>query len=112
LMSMLENDLMSAQMEIYAKFFHGLSNPTRFRIVESLLEGEKSVGELVELLNISQSQVSNQLNCLRYCHFVSSRQEGKFVYYSISDERIRKLIKLGKEIVQENASFINNCTRL
>jgi DNA-binding transcriptional ArsR family regulator len=110
-MSTLEN-VMSMQMEIYAKFFHGLSNPTRFRIVELLLDGEKSVGELVEILDISQSQVSNQLACLKNCHFVNSRQDGKFVYYTITDERVRQLIQLGKEIVQENAAFINSCTRI
>jgi DNA-binding transcriptional ArsR family regulator len=110
-MSVSEN-VTVVQMEIYAKFFHGLSNPTRFRIVELLLDGEKSVGELVELMDISQSQVSNQLTCLKNCHFVHSRQEGKFVYYSIVDERVRQLIRLGKEIVQENAAFINSCTRI
>lgn len=36
------------KIEAYSKFFHGLSNPTRYKIILSLITGEKSVGELVE----------------------------------------------------------------
>ncbi|MCY0875228.1 MAG: ArsR family transcriptional regulator, partial [Firmicutes bacterium] len=49
------------QTELYAKFFHGLSNATRFKMTELLLEGEKSVSELVEAVSVSQGQVSNHL---------------------------------------------------
>ncbi|MCL6445010.1 MAG: ArsR family transcriptional regulator, partial [Alicyclobacillus sp.] len=41
---------------MYAKFFHGLSNPTRLRIVEILLDGEKNVSQLVEATGSTQSQ--------------------------------------------------------
>jgi DNA-binding transcriptional ArsR family regulator len=98
--------------EIYAKFFHGLSNPTRFKIVLSLLEKEKNVGDLVEELQVKQSQVSNQLACLKWCGYVDTRQDGKFVYYQIKDERIKQILKLAAEVVGDNAARINDCTRM
>lgn len=100
------------QSELYAKFFHGLSNPTRYRITELLLEGEKSVGELVTSLKTGQSQISNQLACLKWCGYVTSRQEGKFVYYQISDDRVRQLLELARAIVADNAAHISACTRM
>jgi DNA-binding transcriptional ArsR family regulator len=100
------------QTEIYAKFFHGLSNPTRLRIVEILLQGERTVSQLVEETGASQSQVSNQLACLKWCGYVTARQEGKHVWYKVSDERVRMLIALAREIVADNADHIQSCTRL
>jgi DNA-binding transcriptional ArsR family regulator len=102
----------SISSEIYAKFFHGLANPTRLRIVQSLLEKDKNVSELVEELQIKQSQVSNQLACLKWCGYVSTRQEGKFIYYEIKDERVREILRLASEVVSDNAAHISQCTRI
>jgi len=101
-----------SQTEIYAKFFHGLSNPTRLKIVEILLDGERTVSQLVEETGASQSQVSNQLACLKWCGYVTARQEGKYVWYKVSDERVRTLIELAREIVADNADRIQTCTKL
>jgi DNA-binding transcriptional ArsR family regulator len=105
----IRNDISS---EIYAKFFHGLSNPTRLRIVQSLLEKDKNVTDLMEELGIKQSQVSNQLACLKWCGYVGTRQEGKYVYYQIKDERIKEILNLVTEVVGENAAHISECTRI
>jgi DNA-binding transcriptional ArsR family regulator len=98
--------------EIYSKFFHGLANPTRFKIVQSLLEKEKNVSQLVDELQIKQSQVSNQLACLKWCGYVGVRQEGKYVYYQIKDERIKEILRLATEVVGDNAAQISECTRM
>ncbi|KUO94578.1 ArsR family transcriptional regulator [Ferroacidibacillus organovorans] len=100
------------QNELYAKFFHGLSNPTRFRIVEILLDGEKTVSDLVYMLSVTQGQVSNHLACLKWCGYVSSRQDGKYVIYRITDERVRVIMQLAKEMVSDNAAHISQCTRM
>ncbi|WP_407270671.1 ArsR/SmtB family transcription factor [Radiobacillus sp. PE A8.2] len=98
--------------EIYAKFFHGLSNPTRFQIALSLLDKEKNVSELVDELEIKQSQVSNQLACLKWCGYVDTRKVGKYIYYQIKDERIKQIITLASEVVGDNAKQISECTRM
>ncbi len=100
------------QSELYAKFFQGLSNPVRYRIVELLLDGEKSVGELVNTLGASQSQISNHLACLKWCGYVSSRQDGKYVYYQITDKRVSQIMELARQVVADNAAHINSCTRM
>lgn len=97
------------QIEIYTQFFHALSNPTRYKILLSLKNGEKSVGELVEDTGCSQSLISMQLKCLKWCNFVKANKEGKSIYYSISDERIITLIQLGQFIAEGNTDKICTC---
>jgi DNA-binding transcriptional ArsR family regulator len=98
--------------DLTSKFFHGLSNPARLKIAISLLDKEKSVSELMDELGMKQAQISNQLSCLKHCGFVSSRQEGKYVYYKVTDERVREIIKLAYFVVADNASQINSCTSI
>ncbi|HEY8414272.1 MAG TPA: metalloregulator ArsR/SmtB family transcription factor [Thermaerobacter sp.] len=101
------------QLEIRAKFFDGLANPTRLRIVELLLDrGELNVSQLVEATGVSQGQVSNQLACLKWCGYVTSRSEGRYVYYRVTDPRIRTLVELARQIVADNAEQIRACTHL
>lgn len=97
------------QIEVYTKFFHGLSNPTRYQIILSLINGEKNVGELAEDIGCSQSLISMQLKCLKWCNFVKSTKEGKNIYYSIADERIKALIQLGQSIAEGNTDRICTC---
>lgn len=97
------------QIEIYTQFFHALSNPTRYKILLSLINEEKSVGELVEDTGCSQSLISMQLKCLKWCNFVKATKEGKSIYYAISDERIKALIQLGQSISEGNTDMICTC---
>ena len=70
------------QIEVYTKFFHGLSNPTRYRIILSLIDSPKNVGELADDIGCSQSLISMQLKCLKWCNYVKSLKDGKNIYYS------------------------------
>src|SRR5215210_3406969 len=94
------------RLAVTAKFFHGLSDLTRLRIVELLLDGEKNVSELVALLGQPQSRVSNHLACLRWCGYVDSRRDGKFVYCRIADTRIRHLVEVARAVIADNAAAI------
>ncbi len=100
------------RLAITAKFFHGLSDLTRLRIVELLLGGERNVTELVAALGQPQSRVSNHLACLRWCGYVDSRREGKFVYYRVADPRVRELLALARGVIADNAAAIFSCTRM
>jgi ArsR family transcriptional regulator, cadmium/lead-responsive transcriptional repressor len=101
------------RQEITAKFFHGLSDLTRLAIVELLLdEGEQNVSQLVARLGQPQSRVSNHLACLRWCGYVDSRREGKFVYYRVADPRVRQLLALAREVIGDHAEAILSCTRI
>ena len=83
-------------------FFIGLSDPTRVRIVTLLLnDGEKSVGEIVEQVGLSQGRVSTHLACLRTCGFVSSRRDGKFTRYSVTDPRVKEILRIMRSLRSE-----------
>lgn len=95
--------------ELTSKFFRGLGDPTRVRILHLLLEGAKNVGELVELVGSPQGRVSSHLACLRWCGYVISYREGKNVYYTLSDPRVKELLELAQRILTDNAERIIAC---
>ena len=110
---LIEGDLLAQRQEIESKFFHGLSDLTRLRIVELLLdEGEMNVSEIVAALGQSQGRISNHLACLRWCGYVDSRREGKFVYYRVSDDRVRQLLEVARAVIADHAAAILTCTRM
>lgn len=98
--------------EMVAKYFRGLGDPTRVRILELLRERERSVGELVELLGASQPKVSNHLACLRWCGFVDARREHRVVHYRIADERVEQIIDLGRALLRDNAEHVASCRHI
>ena len=92
-----------------AKFFRGLGDPTRVRILEILLEGERSVGELVDELGGFQGRVSSHLACLRWCGFVTARREGRHIYYCLADDRVALLIRLARDFLAEKGDVVELC---
>lgn len=96
-----------------AKYFRGLGDPTRVRILELLRDGgELSVGELVARLAIAQPKVSNHLACLRWCGFIATRREHRVVYNRIADERVVEMIDLAHALLEENAEHVAACRRI
>lgn len=100
------------KLMLITKFFRALGDPSRLKILNSLLDGEKNVGELVGLVGSSQGRVSNHLACLKQCGFVNARREGKFIYYSIADERVHRLLETSQAMIADNAEEIWACTRV
>lgn len=98
--------------ELTSRLFQVLADPTRLRIVEFLLSGERNVTELVHLLGLQQGRVSTQLGCLRWCGFVETRREGKYVYYRIDDPRVRDLVQLAQALLADHAGAVASCFRL
>ncbi len=92
-----------------AKFFRGLGDPTRVRILQLVLERERTVGELVEETGVLQGRLSSHLACLRWCGFVAARREGRQVYYRITDGRIPRLLRLAEEFLTDHADSVNLC---
>jgi len=98
--------------DLRARFFRVLGDPKRLKILEFLLDGEKTVGEIVDFLQASQGRVSNHLACLRWCGFVGTRRDGKYVYYRLADPRVRDVVRLADSIIGDNAAAIASCTRV
>ena len=107
-----DDSKLEQKLALTTKFFRSLGDASRLKILDSLLDGERNVGELVELVGSSQGRVSNHLACLKQCGFVNTRRDGKFVYYSIADEEVRHLLEISQSMIARNAEQIWACTRV
>ncbi len=94
-----------------AKLFRGLADPSRLMIVEVLRGGEKIVSQVVEATGLSQPNVSTHLACLQDCGLVTRRQEGRFVYYALADERMEQVFQSVEGILRNVADNVYRCTR-
>ena len=102
-----------ARTDLVAKYFRGLGDPTRLRILELLRdEGELTVGQLVERLALAQPKVSNHLACLRWCGFVEARREHRTVYNRIADERVAELVELANALLDDNEEHVAACCQI
>lgn len=84
-----------------ADMFKLFADSSRLKIICSILNNELCVCDLSELLGLSQSNVSHQLQLLRTSKLVKYRKEGKQVYYSLQDEHIEKIITMALDHVRE-----------
>ena len=81
-----------------ADFFKALAHPLRIKILETLAQGDKSVNEILELLELEGSAVSQQLSILRSKNIVIGNKEGNRVIYSLRDPAIIELLSVAKKI--------------
>jgi DNA-binding transcriptional ArsR family regulator len=102
---------MISALQVKAKFYRGLADPTRLAILECLLAGEKSVTQIVDATKQSQSNVSNHLKCLMDCGLVANSRSGKYIHYRIRDSTVRRLLQTGDRVVSKVYSDIARCVR-
>lgn len=99
----------SKRRSVKAKFFRGLSDESRLLILETLQRSEKTVGEIVQITNLTQPNVSNHLSCLKRCGLVTSRQNGRAVTYSLNVTRVQDLLLIADEILDICATKVDQC---
>jgi len=73
--------------------FKAVAHPMRLQIVNILMKGEYSVGNLMNMLGAKQSLTSQQLSILKYVGIVKFRRNGNIVFYTIKTESIRKIME-------------------
>ncbi|WP_022668056.1 ArsR/SmtB family transcription factor [Desulfospira joergensenii] len=79
---------------LMADIFKALSDPSRLKIVLALACREHCVCDIAVICGQTDSAVSHQLRILRTLKIVKNRREGKIIYYSLSDDHVRTLIKM------------------
>jgi DNA-binding transcriptional ArsR family regulator len=84
-----------------AELFRSFSDTSRVRILSALMTQEINVGNLAEIVGISESAVSHHMRGLRQMGLVKARREGKEVYYHIEDVHIVTLFQQGVKRVQQ-----------
>ncbi len=86
--------------QLISDHFKVLSDPTRVKILYALTQKEICVCDLAAVLDITDSAVSHQLRLLRDKDLVKFRKEGKMAYYSLSNNDIIDMIKMGNTIAE------------
>jgi ArsR family transcriptional regulator len=70
------------------EFCKALADDTRQQILEMLMEGEKCVSDIVDAFTMSQPTISHHLNVLKQFGLVTSRKEGKQVFYAVNHDNV------------------------
>lgn len=84
-----------------ADLFKVFGDSTRLRIMNVLFSGPTSVGEIAEILDMSQSAISHQLKSLKGNNLVSSKRSGRSMYYELADDHVKTIFMTGLEHIKE-----------
>jgi len=87
---------------LHSELCKTLANDKRQMILGALRDGERSVGELVDLTGISQANISQHLSRMRQHDVVRSRRDGARIYYSIANPKLIQAFDLITEVMQES----------
>jgi DNA-binding transcriptional ArsR family regulator len=88
------------QFILLAELFKNFSDPTRLKIIYELSKGDLYVQEIADALKMSQSAISHQLRVLRNVRLVKFVKEGKSVKYSLDDNHVEDIIRIGVDHVK------------
>ena len=95
--NLLDEDTIFNVSNLYKVF----SDETRLKILTILLDNELCVYDIAEILDMTHSSISHQLKVLRDMKLVKAHKHGKNVYYTLIDDHIERIIKIGVEHVNE-----------
>ena len=84
-----------------AELFKIFGDSTRIKILYVLFESEMCVCDIAQLLGMTQSAISHQLQVLKKSKLVKYHREGKTVFYSLADSHVRAILGQGMEHVTE-----------
>ena len=89
------------KLQELADMFKVFGDSTRMKILYILSEEEMCVCDLASLIGISQSAISHQLRILKQARLVKYRRDGKVIFYSLDDDHVKSLIRVGMDHVNE-----------
>lgn len=96
-MKLLDEDKIIDLSELFKIF----GDSTRVKIINILLDNELCVSEITDITGSTQSAISHQLRILKTSKLVKYQKKGKEVYYSLADDHVEKIFKLGCEHINE-----------
>lgn len=96
-MKLLDDDKIIDLSELFKMF----GDSTRVKIINTLLYKEMCVNDIANTINVSQSAVSHQLRILKSGKLVKYQKKGKEIYYSLDDDHVEKIFRLGCEHINE-----------
>ena len=87
--------------EMQSEVCKTLASPKRLEIINALKDGEKTVGELVDILGVPKANVSQHLAVMRLKGILRSRREGVNIYYCIANNKVVQACALMREVLTE-----------
>jgi DNA-binding transcriptional ArsR family regulator len=84
---------LEAQAEQVAQTLTAMANPKRLVVLCTLLGGEKSVGDLAEIVRLSPAALSQHLGKMRALDLVATRRDGQTIYYNLASAEVRALLE-------------------
>ena len=96
-------------LDTKVKFLQSFAHKIRIQILECIKDEEKTVSQIVTDLEGNQSNISQHLACLRGCGLIVGRQEGKYIFYSISNQQVRDLLKMFDNVLETVQNDVACC---
>lgn len=97
-------------IEVQSRFYHGLADPARLAILDSLRQHELTVSEVAKTTGLTISNTSRHLLCLRDCGLVESHQNWRQVYYRLA-EGVKGLLDSNESFIARIADHVASCQR-
>jgi DNA-binding transcriptional ArsR family regulator len=97
------------ELDPAAALFHSLSDTTRLSIVKRMAHGELRVRDLTVALGLAQSTVSAHIACLRDCQLVQGRNEGRSVYYSLTNPELMEMLAKAEILLAATGNAVGLC---
>ena len=92
----------TSAVERISTVFQVMGDPSRLKILHCVSQGDVCVCDLSAVLGMNVSAVSHQLRLLRTLNLIKPRRDGRVVYYSLSDDHVGELMRMGLEHELEN----------
>lgn len=101
----------AVDLSVRARFFHGLADPSRLAILETLSRGEQTAGDIALSAGLTPSGASRHLACLRDCGLIEARQEWRYIYYRLAGPHVEHLLNEADLVLELIADRITACKR-
>ena len=96
-------------LQLRAKLFRGLSDPSRLAILAALDPDPRTVGEIVAATGLTQPNASNHLRCLSDCGLVLRAAQGRYAFYRLADPRVPALLRDADALLAAAATGVSDC---
>jgi len=102
---------MRSLLEVKAKLYRGLGDPSRLSILEALREKPQTVSQVVQRVGLSQPSASMHLDCLWCCGLVDRETVGRFTVYRLKSRKVLRLLESTQELLEDVCERVEECRR-
>jgi ArsR family transcriptional regulator, zinc-responsive transcriptional repressor len=85
------------ELEQAAECLRTLAHPHRLRMIQMLLQGKFTVGELADACGLPSAMASEHLRLMQHCGFLKSEKEGRKVYYQVTESHLKRILSCVEE---------------